>query len=57
MNSEVFGALVYSFENEERFNPYAGNAGASGIQGGCGGNGGCGGAAGIMGEVGPAITP
>lgn len=54
---KLFGALVYSFESEERFNPYAGNAGASGIQGGCGDNGGCGGAAGVMGEAGPAITP
>lgn len=28
MNNEAFGEFVFSFESEEGFNPYAGNAGA-----------------------------
>lgn len=31
MNNEAFGEFVFSFESEEGFNPYAGNAGASGL--------------------------
>jgi len=52
MNNEAFGEFVFSFESEEGFNPYAGNAGASGSQGGCGGSGGCGGGGGCNGGSG-----
>ena len=52
MKNEEFGELIFSFDHEYGFNPYAGNAGASGSQGGCGGSGGCGGGGGCNGGSG-----
>lgn len=52
MKDLEFGEVVFDFDSEYRFNPYAGNAGASGSQGGCGGSGGCGGGGGCSGGSG-----
>jgi hypothetical protein len=52
MKYEEFGEVIFEFDSEYGFNPYAGNAGASGSQGGCGGSGGCGGGGGCSGGSG-----